>query len=103
MKPFALEPLETYIFTISGQAEISLNQFETACRQNDCCVQVNVSNGTADLVLENVVSAEVEVVRQTGTCVQALGESTLRCAQVLGDLIINYYGGTGFSSRRHGP
>ncbi|CAE7022780.1 cysS [Symbiodinium natans] len=60
VKPFALEPLETYIFTISGE--------------------VNVSNGTADLTLQNVVSAEVEV--------------------VLGDLLINYYGGTGFSSRR---
>eukprot|EP00439_Symbiodinium_sp_Y106_P030602 s7882_g3.t1 len=60
VKPFALQPLETYIFTISGQ--------------------VNVSNATADLTLQNVVSAEVEV--------------------VLGDLTTNFYGGTGFSSRR---
>lgn len=60
VQPFALEPLDTYIFTVFGQ--------------------VNITNGTSVVVLQNVVSAEVKV--------------------VLGGLSVTYYGGNGFSSRR---
>ena len=58
--PFALDPLETYMFTVSGE--------------------VNLTNGTTELALSNVVSVEVVV--------------------VLGGLQVFYYGGSGFSSRR---
>ena len=61
VRPFALEALETYIFTIAGQVELVFHRVQSLINRDS---EVNVSNGTADLVLENVVSAEVEVVRR---------------------------------------
>lgn len=58
VRPLALQPLETYIFTVHAQVTVN-NLTET---------------------LQNAVSVEVEA--------------------VLGDLLVEYYGGNGFSTRR---